>query len=1139
MSSNIVDLNNNLIIGAEYYIRFFNLDDYELNENDFGMSNWSSALTDNQFSLPIINISSFSNNAHIWYRNEPLFDKMVIELDPSKENNLMEFIARGAEFNNVKLNDLKKLIANVYIRYASTTVANSQLYLMTGRVKLIDNSDKKLTIQLEQMDKILTGSDFEKYVKQDPNGSSYNYVSIKQAFENILNAPHNKIDDYSYPVQPFTITEETYKPSDDYDIIYKDDNLPDNNQIYAEDWILDRNNVSRKTHCQFYYNLNNPSCGYKITEYADEFNGATGQVISENSYEVIDWNVWNNTQDVGSGAIGYEKEVILNYQRYFRPFKIVIAGENETKALNDGNYRIKRNYVYPNYNPNNLWQKDQSLYEPTVNNHIFTQEKILPGDDYTCEEDDVLVYFEQLGDVRFRLEDSGIPSANILYDNYSTVYVYNQTKDIVYFDHVTRFVQSTPLPKKWLEMQTYIHTEKIYFASRLNYESSNNIERAFASYIKPMCAINFTDGSHGSRQFVASINSYKQNQDADGNGGDLFGEKTHLSYVLGTYDLDDSVELEKAKFILDYITENNKPKSIRISNSGDYIFFLKNELSGFSEWDVEGFDDSWDPVVVPQNSSYNLSWFKTQFKWIGKEIYHEDSSGKISVSKKEYNILNYLNFGFAVNSKWPLISELSNGFYGGSLALLDFTYENESNPGDIIGNSRVIKKTSSSVSDSEYNTISFNRQVPVVNFFRTDDNIYWCLGPLIKKGLEETYYFATEGNVVDFWTTNDESIQRAIVTTGEKIIYLDTVNNTTEEESNIIGIDYLLPCDRGQYDLTCIFVDPAEGNSNRLYRLSNVTDEDIRLLSFDGNRYQASNRLAASFFKNTYYDTLGVCNIGSRIKKINLDDNDFTTISIQKFKYDSLEYTPKSISKGGFEQFDNNNATNKEEDDNFFDEDISIDMWTNKDVQLNFTISRLADDIIKWDAINEFGEETGELLETGFNFITVPLTGDFDGIVVYVNFFDTYLKQGEKFRGVINKRKYKDFITPKEIGSSTNTFPFLDNTNLNLNLPFVYEQDSEYFADVLSNYFIYNNEVRELVLMEVELPCLLFVDSNNSSFNAGTIATISSETKYNNGFELIDSVTVEPYNTNKCDYYIETIKYNIKQGTTTLSLVSV
>ena len=189
-----------------------------------------------------------------------------------------------------------------------------------------------------------------------------------------------------------------------------------------------------------------------FTEYDEDNNP-----IKSETLDVLEWDIWGNSQDAYNSMNDfYIRDIIFNYQRYFRPFKVVYAGSEETQALSDGNYRIRRDFEL-NFTPDNELRTD--FYEPNVNSGWWNQVEIKEDDtNNICEAGDRLIYFEVCGDVR----PFGSASANILYDHHANIYVYNMDKKVVYWNHIASLVETVPLPKQWLKMRSFIRTEKIY-----------------------------------------------------------------------------------------------------------------------------------------------------------------------------------------------------------------------------------------------------------------------------------------------------------------------------------------------------------------------------------------------------------------------------------------------------------------------------------------------------------------------------------------------------------------------------------------------------------------------------------------------------------------------------------------------------
>lgn len=1129
---NLIEINDNINRNVDYSVDFFQYSDYELTIEDPTMiddGSWINFLNNTDLlRLPLKNLSSFTKTQKLWMRNKDVVDKLTLQIDESLDNNLIEFIARKTKYKSIELKSLRNLGCIINMDYINNYGIQSTRRLYVGRISNYRYTNRLLTLTIGQLDKIMDGSDFEKNVIKSPTGSFYNYISLKQAFANIYNVPHNIIDRYSYAATPFRLDESTYLPENTQDITITDGNLDDNFYVYAEDTVA---NTDEYIHTQFYYHLNSPQCGLKMTTYDD-----AGDVINTETSEVLGWNIWENSQEAYDRLTpGYFKDLIFNYQRYFRPFKVVIAGEEETTMFDDGNYRIVRNVVFGSGETPGGTNND--YYEPIIQNEYWRQVPVDHGE-YICREGDRLIYFEQLGDVRFRDAINNQESVNILYDNTSTVYVYNLDRDIVYFNHITSLVSSIPLPKQWLQMQQYISTETLSYASRLDYESEANNYYSFWSYIKPFCAIPHNGGSdHGLRYELASTRSFKYNQNDDG-GGAFGGEVSIASLGFGIYDVsstngtpNNALDYSYIEAFLDSIVRYNKPKSIRFSPDGKTISFLKGFYSGF---DV--YQESWpNPSIVALKDRTKVYQLPKAYNYASKGLYITGLNG-FQLNQREWDTRGYLTYE---DGNFPLVNEICDNVYSESMALLDHPFYNsfgEYQNGKCFVN--VISVNTNTESDSLQ--IASNRIIPSVNFYNgPEPGFTWCLDPIIWNQLTVYKTFDVSWKVLDY----NGDINRAIIQKPTDLIYYDTLNDVELFTKSIVGFDYLLSMDRDRL----LFTNPLYGQSGEIIRIGSVINEPVRLLSFSGNRYLAGSRLAASFIKNTFYDGDGVLNIGWKPQKFELTDYDLISDDIFTTNYDVIEYTSSTIEKNGFKQLDNDDASNLEEDELEYDESISITMWANTDVQMDITVTRTTNTNLHWSVYNQFtgkdssGDtiyEEGDVTINGWNQFSFELTGIFEGIIITCDFYNTDLAQGEKFRGTIDRRMYVDNIIPDEIVDVDDEFPFLDDDNLSLKFPFLYSLNSKDFFDNMNDYFIYANSIRDFVTLTIEVPTLLYFDLDYKPFEIGSIITISDSLKYVNGYSLDDGI-ITPYNQNKNDYYIESLSYDIKNGKTKLKLIGV
>lgn len=1104
MSNDIIQINSNILKSASFYVEFFDLREYNQLANDFTMYVYWNDFLNNapKFTVPLLSIDSMVKTNLLWFRNSTIQDKAVISVDNSEEYNIMNFITNGVSAKDVDLEDLIYLGAILKTYYIDAFGNTQEKRLMVGRVTLNTFSNSALKLNITGFNEILKGSDFESNVVKYGDNACYNYISLEQAFSNIFNVPHNIIDKYAYTGTPFRLNNDTYIPSDDQDIVLTDGNLEDNWIVYAEDKTANNDGYE---HCQFFYLAEDCACGVKMTRYNNN-----GDEIEKDISYTPNWNVWGNTVDASNNWADnfYKDNLVTHYSRFFRPFKVVKATDNEELAFDGRNGRVIRNInldgEFDQSNTNDVF------YDPIIKNPAFEQQ-IVSGGQYLCEAGDTLIYFEQLGDIRFENTIEGSPSATVLYDQHAHIFVYNFTKDIVYFNHISSLVQSTPFPKMWLQLRDlYMNTEKMYFASRLDYTSANNNWFNFASAVKPYCHVD-DDSSNWNR--CATARSFKQNQDQYGNGGNFVGEKQVVSNTFGFYDIDDENDKTVLENMLDYIQENIKPKSVKISDDGQKIYFMRNIEHGFDN----GWNENWTPdIVSPQNYS-STNQFPSIQKQCFKFLFNTDINGNVDFNKSEVTDFNYCNYESTINP--PYNNEICDFLNNSSIVLQNGVGFNSLGAK---ANAYAFIRTTSTVSTiADKNIINSIDNVSAVNIHANSSVHYWSYEDKIYQSLTGTYKdYDDTWNVLHF----NRDINRAIIQQQTELVYYDTLNDIVLENSTITGFEYILSMVRTRF----IFTNPLDGKSDELIRIGSVTSEVVRLLSYSGTRYQGARGLANTFFKNMNYDNNGILQIGFTDQKNNMFilDGTMTAINTVTTKYDVLEWNKYVLSKPDFRNLDNGNNTNQEEDNNNFDADISISMFTkSKDVDINVTVNRISSTEIKWEASNEFSDGiiTGIITETDFTFFTFDLTDIFTGITITCNFYNTELSEGEKFAGRIKRRELEASNIKDSIETEDNEFIFLENKSLTIKPSFLYELNSEQFKDELSAFFLNGLKLKKMIQYNISVPQLLLFNENYKILSVGDLLELNGEIVDTDGW-----VTC----------YIEKLSYDFKERTTKFNLIT-
>lgn len=1097
MSNNIVQINNNIMKSAKFFVEFFDFRSFtqDMLGEDFTMgSTWLSFLNSTpKFSVPIKEngMGKMTRANILWYRNISIQDSVTLTLDDSDEYNIMNFIEKGITAKDVDLDELIYLGAIVKMTYIDLYGNTQEERLMVGRVELSDFSNDNLQIKVLPLNDIMKDIEFEESVLKIPNASSYNFIPLEQAFANTLNVPNNEINDLAYPATPFNLEKSTYVPSDGVDIVATDTNLPTGAEIYAEDYARNPR-FGYYTHCQFFYMPNEPGCGVKITIYADN-----NEEISSQITYTPGWNIWGNSVDAFAAFDAVSPNSVIartfkDYSRFFRPFAVVFATQEESDAFNDGNYRIRRDINYTGALSGGI---DNSLYDPEIQTGYWRQE-LITGGEYQCRPNDVLIYFEQLGDVMPSIDTT----STILYDNHANIYVYNLTRDIVYFNHISSLVTTNPLPKQWLGIRTYIPTTALNYASGLNYDDVDYVD--FVSNIKPMCAVK----PSSQRFLVASRRSFKDGQAAtsSGYGGFFTGEKTGLPIAFGDYNLNDETDYTRVEKMLDYIQKNMKPKSVKLSFDGKEIFFFKSQVSDFGSW-----PSNWNPLEVTHDK-YNNAYEFSAFNYIcSKSLYIQRDS------KTDFNQLEYTSRAIVTGFKL-FYTEISQLTTTSSIVLQNNPLWNYDSGLATIDSLAIVK----TVTDNFYvfsEDILFNGyHIGSINTYKHTTNIFWCWQDKIYKRLVIDKNYVDSYNILDY----NPNIDRAIIQKSDELVYVDTLTNTELEDAFVVGIEFILSMDRTRF----IFTNPLGGESDVLYRISPVTDEPVRLLSFTGNRYQAMLGLSKTFFKNLSYDNNGVLQVGFELDNGVININNDVSISAKQNKVavDKIEWEKKDLVKNQFTSLDNDNAGNQQEDDNSYDKNVSLSLWSTKDVDLNISLQRISATEVNWTAFNQFGSESGTYTDTLFSFFTINLTGVFAGISIDCNFFNTELKQGESFSGTIKRRKLQSQNVRDDIANIGNNFPFLKKNTYTLKPSFLYKLNKDEYKQVVVSKFKVGDRIRKMKEYVITLPSLILFDENFSILSLMEKVYFECKKPYTNGVV-------------KCD--IEYIKYDFNQKTTEFKII--
>lgn len=1077
MSNNILQINSNILKTSQYFVEFFDFREYTELERDFTMGTyWLNFLKNvTKFSVPLKEIEGMKKTNNLWFRNEAVQDSCIISVDNSEKYNIMNFITKGITAKNMDLEDLIYLGAIIKVMYIDNFGTLQESRLTVGRVTVNSFTDSLLRFNILPLNNILKGSTFEKHVYKYPTAAYYNYISLEQAFSNIYNVPHNIIDDYSYTATPFLLNKETYVPTNTQDIVIRESNLPPGITMYAEDTVIGSENY---THSQFFYYNNEPNCYVRLTEYDDN-----GDELSSFGTSTAEWAIWAddayiNNDDNFSPEYEDVKITLRNYQRLFRPFRVIIAGDDEVDAIDNGSFRTVR--------------KVANLQTDFTFNIDYVDMPVTPESKFKIDKGDKLIYFELCGDVSLS------NSTAILFEGYSHIFVYNLTKKVVYWDKIAVLVQSQHLPKQWLDLKSGGFISMDAF----NYSSRSSITETFLSGVRPFLFV----GRGVDRSFVYSYNTFLVDYNVDGQPEySTRYEKQKLPYDFGNNDIGDTIDKGYLQRALDTITSKSKPKAIKFSEDGKTLYFVKSVPADFEVYPDE------TPKTINQENYSNPYEFPGCTRFCKKALFDYSEGTKINLN--EYDEVKYLT---GVNA---IITEIPNNFNNNSIVLI--------NAIGLLGNGEYAPLTSNTFTMNLKNSLYENSDsvnlvndgnVRSINSIDENGNTYFCFENKVYRNNEIYLMYESTWKVLDY----NRSIKRAIIQKEDELIYYDTQNLVELNSSPLIGLEYLFSMVRNRF----LFTNSITGKNEELISIGSVINEPVRLLSYKGNRYQASIALASTFLKNMNYDNDGILRIGftDSLDDFEITDDVNISISSDTIKYNQIEWDKYHIKKNKFDSVDNDDNTNLEEDENNYDASISIEMWANKDINMNITVKRIDSDTIKWDVTNNFTEGilTDTITTTSFDFFSFFLTGDYSDVEITCNFYNTELGIGEKFSGQIVRRELESDSIVDSIESDEKDFLFIDKKGLSLTPNFLYKLNQTEYKTKIEDFFISGGKIKKLVIYNVVIPELILFNENFELLNIGNTVRINSDIIETNGWR---------------ECYIESIIYDFKNKQSKLKLI--
>lgn len=710
------------------------------------------------------------------------------------------------------------------------------------------------------------------------------------------------------------------------------------------------------------------------------------------------------------------------------------------------------------------------------------------NDEYMIHEGDEIIVLEQLIEI-MRGEDYNILAELVFFDASSNVFYYNRTQNIMYWKYIAAQVNSIPFPSQWLDLRLsgYFNVPIRANSSYLS-DFTGNI-----TYNKIFTQVPFLI-LDGDNEPITSYYTSKWKLTEFN-----YVIKGYCSYisrpfsVLGTSSLGvDDEPHESIALRLSYISQI-KPKTIRVNDDYNLVFcYLDN-------FGVSG--------------SYNfnlceMAWNRNEFKDLYNVVYSTTATAYIT------SIPYFINSNCIFTSTFIDILGIGPCYVH---------FPNIS--------------TSLTVSGLNYQVSNFSQSSEGYSTrFFIDNVLYVYDGSSAPYEAEITL---SSGSIIldvnrdlDTITYRDSSgyLQYETLTTHETIFTSDYAINTL----------YFLSMDRSR-----LFYTMTEVNnqfSNMQFYVNNL----VRLLQFDGSRFNCMVGLANSFFKNMYVDNYGITQIGwPTVGSFNITDNMIENFTIQdQKKYNKIEWSKYTVAKNEFTEIDNDVATNEITDDTDYDESFSINIYANVDVDMTVSLSR-SGTTLNYVCSNEFGTVTGSITPTSFSSFSIDLTDadvdTFTGIILYVNFYDAELEDSKSFSGKIERRELVADGVKDLIVSTNKSFVFVDDKALGLKFPFLQTKYSEKFMAVMEDYWVDSEgDIRKIIECEIEIPELLIFDDNYQIFNVGKQRVIiDSEMFYINGYALAFDTDLVKFTDNRATFFIEQAVLNFKTHKTTLKLVSI
>lgn len=1024
---NILEANDNILREAKYNLKLINgtnasiyplfgLENKDLNK--FGY--WDDFIkTQDSLDIDIIKINSMEKSQSIWYTNTGLSDSIVLEVSNDYQTNIIEFLNRDLTNKNLDFDDLEDLIFIVEVTYINTVGWQTTNPIFTGRLDKYKYTNDMLKFTIKGLDEILKDTEFD--VLKDPENSYFSNISLYDAVGNVMNTPHDKDDEYAYPVCPYIINESNYITDSltDDKYVNETDILPSTYDAYAEDSVLGDEN--RK---QVFFYRDSPECGI-----VDIKLDSNNNYESHTTFYMNEMRLFTNQQ-----GVNFQDDFKIlndNMFRCFRPIRTFIAPHEETNYYT-GSIQVPLGLVLgPSNTP-----------------------------EYRIDAGDEIILLEQLIEPLTSEFGSNTIGEIVFFNFTSNLYYYNKTKNIMYWNPIANQVLTSPLPSNYLDLRYEDYFGKtITWNNWYNYVQNNIFGRTFSGFqfiVNDSVSAIYSSRQRSQRCFVDPRNICG------------FDDKTNSPQTVGVNDEAPTSMIDKMDLLSKY-----HPKNIKINP--DYkIIWNDSDVRG----NVQG--DVYHNVFIRDWSNPNT--FRTEY------IYDEGLYGlHFETGYKNINSLFK-----TVSLKYNIDNE---GFY---------TYEED------------YVKIGLNELGYEIDSSGFTG-----NFYLNDGASYYFENEnLWKYDGTDPFIYKIYNDITILDVNVDEDI--IIYKSNDNLILEELISGTLIDESEA-DVSYMLSTDRK----TLNFYFNSTYSNYQTY-----ADKPITILGYDGDRYDCITGIANSFFKNIYADNKGVKMIGfEQPNVIKLTQDDFTSITQDSIQYNIMEYDTQYVIKNGFEDVEDEEALE-------YDESVSLNMWSSKDVDLNVYLTRTSTGI-EYKVSNDFGSSEGYFVPPDYSTFQFDLEDEFTGITIYVNLFGVEIEIGRSFNGHITRTEVSKSGVSDYIKDDNKKLIWRKDNLISLKFPFLFNKYSPIFNDTINDYFKDGTRLRKTMTLTIVVPKLLLFNDNYSVFNIGEQRIqIDSNQMYLNGYGFYQG-SVVPYNDNRGSFFIQKATYNFNNHSTTLTLISI